>query len=97
MWSFNVKKDKVIAQNNDMFLIFERVSQSTRRTKEETFIYSKTLTHCTSKRIPSIVDWQGCNSNVVFMQGYIDADDSYHVKKLLQKSNKRVQHQRGGG
>ena len=43
--------------NTMQLVTFERVSQISRRTKEGTFIYSKTLTNCTGKRIPTAVNW----------------------------------------
>ena len=86
MWSFDVKNNRVIAQSNDTFRIFDRVSQTTSRKKEGTFTYSKTLKNYTAKRISTTVNRQGCKPNVVFMTYYRDKDDSYYgnndAKKL---------------
>ena len=38
-WSFDVKNDIVIAQSNETFWIFERVSQTASRKKERIYIY----------------------------------------------------------
>ena len=55
------------------------------RTKERTFIYSKTLINYTGKRIPTIVNCQGCTLNVLIMQGYREAEDYYYVKYMTTK------------
>ena len=82
MWTFNAKFEKVLEKSNETYWIFEKVNLTPRRTKDGTFIYSETLSNYVEEQIPTTLNWQEYTSNMVFMQGYIEEEDSYFGKNI---------------
>ena len=64
----------------------KKVHTTSRRTKDDYFIYCGTLPNYAEERVPIIVSWQGYSPNMVFMQGYREVEDSYYVKYVTTKS-----------
>ena len=58
---------------------------TSRRTNDDSFIYSETLPFYVEKQVPITVSLKGCSPNVVFMQGYREAEGSNFVKNVTTK------------
>ena len=65
--------------------MFEKVNTTSRRTKDEYFIYCETRPIYLEEQVPITVSRQGYSPNVVFMKGYRKAEDYYFVKNVTNR------------
>ena len=83
--SFDARNKKVVAQIKKTYLIFKKVNMTSRRTNDDSFIYSETLPIYVEEQVLITVSWQRYKSNVVFLQGYREVEDLYFVQSMTTK------------
>ena len=99
MLSYDIRTEKVIIQIDNIYRIFGKTKNTSRRTNYGSFIYKETCSNYIKEQLPVTASWQGYTPNIIiFMQGYIKADNSHRVKnrtknKVINDRYIRVQNQ----